>query len=179
MIRRAHEGDAETLTDLAVRTFRDTFAGTCSDVDLEMYIQGALTVQRLSEELSAPGNSFFLAIDDSVDLPVGYVKLRTGTSEPCVSGPGVIELERLYVDRQVIGHGVGAALMRTALDAARTTGHRTVWLGVWEYNHRAIAFYERWGFRVVGDHAFRVGSDDQTDLIMQRSLGEEDPEVRC
>ena len=60
--------------------------------------------------------------------------------------------------------------MRASLDAARSAGHRTIWLGVWERNARAISFYERWVFEKVGDHVFRLGSDDQTDLIMARPV---------
>jgi GNAT superfamily N-acetyltransferase len=81
-----------------------------------------------------------------------------------------VELQRFYADRSAIGHGVGAALMRASLDAARSAGHRTLWLGVWERNARAISFYERWQFETVGDHKFRLGSDLQTDLIMARPV---------
>jgi len=65
---------------------------------------------------------------------------------------------------------VGAALMRASLDAARLSGHRTLWLGVWERNTRAISFYEQWQFATVGEHKFRLGSDNQTDLIMARPV---------
>lgn len=99
-----------------------------------------------------------------------YAKLRTGTTDPSVTGSGPVELQRLYVDRSAIGYGVGAALMRASLDAARLAGHRTIWLGVWELNARAISFYERWQFQTVGDHKFRLGSDHQTDLIMVRPV---------
>jgi len=44
-----------------------------------------------------------------------------------------------------------------------------VWLGVWEHNPRAIAFYRKWGFEAVGEHVFVVGTDPQRDLVMTRS----------
>jgi ribosomal protein S18 acetylase RimI-like enzyme len=81
-----------------------------------------------------------------------------------------VELRRLYVDRSAIGHGVGAALMRASLEAARSAGRRTLWLGVWERNARAISFYERWQFETVGNHEFQLGSDNQTDLLMARPV---------
>jgi ribosomal protein S18 acetylase RimI-like enzyme len=74
------------------------------------------------------------------------------------------------VDRSALGHGVGAALLRAGLEAAGSAGHRTLWLGVWERNARALSFYERWGFEAVGDHVFRLGSDEQRDLILERSV---------
>jgi multidrug efflux pump subunit AcrB len=87
-----------------------------------------------------------------------------------VVGSDPIELQRLYVDRSALGRGVGAALMRASLDTARLSGHRTLWLGVWERNTRAISFYEQWQFATVGKHKFSLGSDNQTDLIMARPV---------
>jgi diamine N-acetyltransferase len=113
---------------------------------------------------------FLLAFTDSDEQPAGYAKLRAGTTDPSVTGSDSVELQRLYVDRFAIGRGVGAALMGATLDAARSAGHRTLWLGVWERNLRAISFYERWQFETVGDHEFRLGSDNQTDLIMARRV---------
>ena len=165
-IRAATPADAGPLAALAGRTFRDTFAEDNAADDVEAYVRDSFSLDRVRAELTEDANTFLLAFVDGVGQPAGYAKLRTGTTDPSVTGPDPVELERLYVDRDVIGHGVGAALMRAALDEARSAGHRTLWLGVWERNARATAFYERWGFETVGDHVFRLGSDDQTDLIL-------------
>jgi len=122
--------------------------------------------------LANNANTFLLAFVNDGEQPIGYAKLRTGTTDPSVTGPDPVELERLYVDRNAIGHGVGAALMRASLGAARSAGHRTLWLGVWERNIRAISFYAKWGFETVGDHVFRLGADAQRDLIMERSVSD-------
>lgn len=97
-------------------------------------------------------------------------QLRTGTTNPSVTESDPVELQRLYVDRRAIGHGVGGTLMQASLDAVRSAGHGTIWLGVWERNARAISFYERWQFKTVGDHEFQLGSDHQTDMIMARPV---------
>ena len=70
-----------------------------------------------------------------------------------------------------LGSGAGAALMRELLRAARGAGHDTIWLGVWEQNYRAIAFYRKWGFETVGEHIFQVGDDPQNDILMSLRLG--------
>ena len=77
---------------------------------------------------------------------------------------------RLYVLREWIGRGVGRELMQACLNEARQAGFRTIWLGVWERNPRAQAFYRKWNFRVVGEHVFQLGSDPQRDLLMERAL---------
>lgn len=169
-IRTATPADAELLAALAERTFRDTFANDNSPNDMEAYVRDSFSLTRIRAELADDANTFLIAFADGEEQPNGYAKLRTGTTDPNVTGLDPVELQRFYVDRSAIGRGVGAALIRASLDAARSAGHRTLWLGVWERNARAISFYERWKFETVGDHEFRLGADDQTDLIMARPV---------
>ncbi|MBK7793637.1 MAG: GNAT family N-acetyltransferase [Betaproteobacteria bacterium] len=169
-IRTAAPADAEPLATLAERTFRDTFADDNSIDDIEAYVRDSFSLERVRAELADDANTLLLAFVDGGEQPRGYAKLRTGTTDPSVTGRDPIELQRLYVDRNAMGHGVGAALMRASLDVARSAGHRTLWLGVWERNARAISFYEQWQFERVGCHEFRLGSDHQTDLILARPV---------
>ena len=76
----------------------------------------------------------------------------------------------MYAFREWHGRGIGEALMRACLDEARTAGYETIWLGVWEKNARALAFYRKWDFRAVGEHVFQLGSDAQTDILMERAI---------
>ena len=93
-----------------------------------------------------------------------------GEPNPAVRGPTPVELERLYVRREAIGHGVGAAIMQSCFDEAARAGYETLWLGVWERNQRAITFYRRWGFEEIGSHVFVLGADRQTDRLMERPV---------
>lgn len=171
-IRPATLRDTEALRSLAERTFRETFAEHNTADDMEAYIRESLSLERIRAELSDPANAFLLTFQEGSTVPCGYAKLRTGTNEPCVSGPDPVELERLYVSQKVLGQGVGAQLMQACLEKARADGFATLWLGVWEHNSRAQAFYHRWGFRRVGEHVFQLGSDPQTDLILERPVTE-------
>jgi diamine N-acetyltransferase len=169
-IRNADANDAAVLAAMGARTFRDTFAADNTPTDMEAYLAKAFSVGRMASELADPGNWFLLALSAPTGEVAGYAKLRTGSIEPSVSGPAPLELQRLYVERSAMGGGFGAALMEACLATARADGFQTLWLGVWEHNARALAFYRRWGFEVVGAHEFRLGEDVQTDLIMQRPV---------
>jgi ribosomal protein S18 acetylase RimI-like enzyme len=103
-------------------------------------------------------------------VAAGYAKLRSGESAEGIEGDKPVELVRLYVSREWLGRGVGEALMRACVDGARLAGHETIWLGVWERNGRAQAFYRKWGFRAVGEHVFRLGADPQRDILMERAV---------
>lgn len=100
----------------------------------------------------------------------GYAQLRVGSEPECVTGEAPVELWRFYVASAWHGRGVAQALMKRVELAAIGRGGRTLWLGVWEHNERAKAFYIKTGFRDVGSHVYMVGSDAQTDRIMVRSL---------
>jgi ribosomal protein S18 acetylase RimI-like enzyme len=176
-IRPARLEDAEPLAALAAQSFRDAFASENSPEDIEAYVSESFSSERVRAELLDDNNTFLIAFSHKASAPDGYAKLRSGEPDPSVTGPDPIELHRLYVDRSAIGSGVGAALMRASLEAARRGGRKTLWLGVWEKNLRAIAFYERWGFERVGELVFRLGSDDQTDLIMQRAVAPQEGDV--
>ena len=100
----------------------------------------------------------------------GYAKLHAGEPDESIGGVEPIELVRLYVSHAWLGSGVGASLMQACLDEAGRAGYKTIWLGVWERNARAQAFYRKWDFRAVGQHVFQLGSDAQTDVLMERTI---------
>lgn len=168
LIRPATIADAEMLTALAARTFYDAFANMNTPQNMQAYMSQAFTVARLTEELSDPCAKFLIAEADGV--PAAYAKLLAGEAPASITGPKPIELSRLYVDQKFLGSGIGADLMQACFNEARSLGHRTIYLGVWEHNHRAQSFYFRWNFRVVGSHVFQMGTDPQIDWLMEREL---------
>lgn len=167
-IRQATVADAETLTDLAARTFYDAFADMNTPQNMKAYMSQAFTVEQLTAELSDNRARFLVAEADGAI--VGYSKLLADKVPPCITGQNPIELSRLYVDKKYLGLGVGNDLMEASLNEARSLGHRSIYLGVWEHNHRAQSFYFRWNFRVAGSHIFQMGSDAQMDWLMERDL---------
>ena len=170
VIRPATIADAEPLTDLAHTTFWDAFAAHPKNApdDLADYMQKAFNVEQIAREL-ADDKSIFLLAEIDGDL-AGYSKIVLDYIEPGVFAERPVELNRLYSRQEFLGNGVGQTLMDACFDRARELDRDVMWLGVWEYNPRAQRFYEKNGFRVVGKHVFQLGSDPQTDLLMQKEL---------
>ena len=164
IIRHATAQDAMLLAELGARTFYDAFAQDNKPEDVASHIAQTFTPTQLALELADPRSTFFLAQMDG--QAVGYAKVHAGEAPACVDGPHPVELARIYVDQTVIGRGVGAALMQACLDEARQDQYGSVWLGVWERNDRAQAFYRKWGFRDIGAKTFTVGQDVQNDRVM-------------
>ena len=167
-IRRANSDDAGLLADLGARTFQDTFAADNTVEDMTAYLASNFSVAQQTAELAHPASAFLIAEVDG--QAAGYAKLHAGETPKDIEGSRPIELVRLYISRDWFGRGVGEALMRACLDEARSAGHQTLWLGVWERNARAQAFYRKWDFRTVGEHTFHLGSDAQRDFLMERAL---------
>jgi len=168
LIRRATENDAALLADLGAKTFSDTFASQNTPEDMAAYLAASFGPELQRAELADPRNIFLIVESDG--SAIGYAHLRAGEPPACVSGPGAIELSRLYVSAAFQGSGAGARLMEACLTEARQAGYQTMWLGVWKQNVRAQAFYQRWNFSVVGEHVFQLGADRQMDWLMERSL---------
>ena len=168
MIRHGTVDDAELLSELGSRTFSETFAADNTEEDITEYLATSFNVAQQTAELEDPASTFLIAEIDG--HAAGYAMLRDGEPEQGVEGANPIELVRLYVAREWLGRGLGEQLMRACLDEARQAGHETIWLGVWERNARAQAFYRKWNFRPVGEHMFQLGADLQRDLLMERPL---------
>ena len=167
-IRRGTLEDAALLSDLGARTFSETFAADNTPEDLAAYMATSFNVAQQTAELEDPASTFLIAEVDG--HAAGYARLHAGEPAKGVEGANPVELVRLYVSRDWLGRGLGEQLMRACIDEARQAGHETIWLGVWERNARAQAFYRKWNFRAVGEHIFPLGSDLQRDIVMERSL---------
>lgn len=173
IVRRGVPSDAPALAEFAARTFADTFADDNDPGDMAAYLASAYGVRQQSAELEDPDVVTLLAVRD--DVLVGYAQVRRQTPPACVTAERPVELRRFYVDRSEHGRGVARMLMAEARAAVRALGGRHVWLGVWERNARAIAFYRKSGFVRVGSHHFFVGSDRQTDDVFVAPVRERGP----
>ena len=166
----ANLSDAERLAELARKTFWDAFHEhpANSPEDMAAYMDSAFSLDQIAGELSQPDNVYLIAETDGE--PAGYARLITGRHEDGITAARPIELNRLYTHQRFLGSGIGQMLLDKCMEFASANGHDVIWLGVWEHNPRAKRFYEKNGFTYAGTHIFQLGSDPQTDLLMQRSV---------
>lgn len=168
-IRSARESDAAALAALAERTFRDAFGADNEPEDMDQHCAKNFGRDIQAGEIMNPKIRTFVA--DLEGALIGLGQLRRSEPPSGIAAVRPLEIQRLYVDREWHGSGVAQALMRVMLDSAARDRADRVWLGVWERNARAIAFYKRCGFETVGEHVFALGSDLQCDLVMVRPVG--------
>ena len=165
LIRPAVIADARGLAELAARTFTQAFGTDNRPEDLAAHLEEFYGETQQQREIGDPTFRTLLALDG--ETPVGFAQLRHEAPPPCVvPADGFVELYRFYLDRSVHGTGTAQRLMAEAKAVARDMGARNVWLGVWEKNPRAIAFYSKCGFVDRGFKIFEVGADKQRDRVM-------------
>jgi len=152
------------VADLARRTFHDTFAANNDPADMALHLAQAYGIEQQTHELNDPGITTLLVESDGA--AIAYAQVRNDHVPDCVTDRGAIELWRFYVEREWHGRGIAGQLMERVKAVSRERGARTVWLGVWERNDRARAFYAKCGFVDAGKHIFLFGTDPQTDLVM-------------
>lgn len=168
VIRPGVAADAAALAAFAAHTFVDTYGKDNTAENLRLHLESSYAPALQSRELHDPDVATLLALDGAEIA--GYAQVRRGPAVDCVRGDAPVELHRFYVARRWHGGGIARPLLARACDAARRFGGTSVWLKVWERNPRAIAFYSRCGFTDVGAACFIVGTDPQTDRVLQLDL---------
>ncbi len=169
-ISRATINDAAVLEALSKKTFYETFTGTCTDVDMQAFLQQYYNAEKIKEELLEEMNLFFLALMD--DAPAGYILMKEDYNNfEMMRKWKAMELKRIYVDKDFHGSGLAQLMMHFIEDFAKENKYEVVWLGVWEHNLRAKKFYEKCGFTDSGfTHDFPIGKTPQTDNWLWKFL---------
>ncbi|MFC6315946.1 GNAT family N-acetyltransferase [Lapidilactobacillus achengensis] len=160
--------DLAELQHLSRVTFADTFGAANQAEDLKEYLDHAYAPATLTAELNNP-NSFFYFLQEQ-GVTVGYLKLNIGTAQTERVAANALEVERIYILPRYKRHGYGRQLIAQAEKQALQLNKTALWLGVWEHNDAARAFYQKIGFQQVGQHVFQLGDDAQTDLVLLKSL---------
>jgi ribosomal protein S18 acetylase RimI-like enzyme len=170
-LRIANPQDAAALAQIAEATFRATFGATNSSAHMDAHCRESYSAALQAAELADPNMATWVA-EHAGDL-VAYAQLRWGTAPACVRAQRPGEIYRFYVADAWHGKGIAQQLMQACIAAISQRGCDGAWLGVWERNPRAISFYQKFGFREVGEHSFDLGGDLQRDLVMARSIDQD------
>lgn len=168
VLKKASAGDLETLQQIGRETFYETFAKHNSEEEMQKYLAESFSSEKLLKELNTPDSQFFIAWEE--ENPVGYLKINSGASQTELQDEASLEIERIYVKSSYHGKKVGQLLYDKALEIALRQQKKYIWLGVWEENKRAVSFYSKNGFTEFDKHIFRLGDEEQTDLMMKKVL---------
>ena len=156
------------LQKIGRQTFYETFSESNTEENMKKYLAEGFSIDKLRDELNNENAEFYFAkLDNEV---VGYLKLNLGQSQSELKNDNSLEIERIYVLKEFHGKKVGQILYDKAIEIAKQKRVNYVWLGVWEENPRAINFYKKNGFKEFDKHIFKLGNDEQTDIMMKLKI---------
>jgi ribosomal protein S18 acetylase RimI-like enzyme len=167
-IRTCTLDDIHTLRELAYVTFEETFRDQNTEEAMRAYLDSAFTLEQLEKELVHPASRFYFVVGDG--HVAGYLKVNADDAQTEPMGPDALEIQRIYIRKEYQKLGLGRLLYHKAMKVAKEWGKKKVWLGVWERNENALAFYRKMGFEQTGAHSFYMGDEEQTDYIMTKVL---------
>ena len=167
-IRKININDLETLRNISIQTFRETFDEVNTEEDMQKYLDENLSVEKLNSELDNTNSEFYF-LENNGDI-LGYLKLNFKDAQTEKLEENHFEIERIYILKAFLGQKLGQILFDEAIEIGKEKNLEYVWLGVWEENHRALKFYNKNGFEIFGKHDFVLGEDVQTDLLMKRLI---------
>ncbi len=162
------ESQIEQLVQLARTTFYETFSATNSPKTMEIHLNTIITTDRLLKEWKDPKSKFFFIEEEQV--PVGFLKLNFYPAQSDLNDPNSLELERIYILKSHQRKNLGQQLLNFAIAQAKESRLDYLWLGVWEHNEKALQFYKRNRFEPFGQHVFKMGDEDQIDLLFKLML---------
>lgn len=160
--------DIDQLQKIGRQTFYETFSTGNTEENITKYLDEGFSTEKLTNELNDNNAEFYFAtLDEQV---IGYLKLNHGQSQTELQDDRGLEIERIYVLKDFHGKSVGQLLYNKAIEVAKQKNSNFIWLGVWEENLRAINFYKKNGFVEFDKHIFKLGNDEQTDIMMKLKL---------
>jgi len=160
--------DIDLLQSIGQKTFAETFSEGNTAANMAKYLAEKFSKETLLAELSNQGSEFYFAQQD--DSMIGYLKINSEQAQTELQHEHALEIERIYVLQEFHGKKAGQLLYEKALEVAKLKNVQFIWLGVWEENLRAISFYKKNGFIPFDKHIFRLGDDEQTDIMMKKNI---------
>ncbi|NIK72105.1 MULTISPECIES: N-acetyltransferase [unclassified Paenibacillus] len=167
-IHKCDREDLPLLQQISIETFYDTFKDQNSPDQMKAYLERAFNAEKLEEEWSNPSSEFYFIVCD--EEAAGYLKVNVDDAQTEKMGEEALEIERIYIRSGFQRQGLGKHLFDKALEIAIGHHKKKIWLGVWERNESAIAFYRKAGFVQTGAHSFYMGDEEQIDFIMSKTL---------
>ncbi|MDY8135704.1 GNAT family N-acetyltransferase [Aquimarina sp. 2201CG5-10] len=169
-IRRAIVEDAEIVSYLGTTTFDQAFGDFFKDKEgLREYLDTTFSVEKIKNSLKKDTNKYWVVTDQ--DQSIGYAKLQLNSPSEFIKGNNVCKLQKIYFLNTFSAKGIGSKLQQLIFEEAIANYCDFMWLSVLKENDRAVKFYERNDYKIVGEHPFMIGNDRFNFWVMSKKLG--------
>jgi len=167
--RKPVVSDAIALAELAETTFVETFGHLYSTDNLSRFLSHAYSEVSIASDIRDERR--LIRVVEDGNRMVGYCKLGFEVSlDVDLNGRKGLELKQLYIRQSHLGSGIAQALMDWTLEVARERDVDDIVLSVWSENFRAQRFYQKYGFRHIGNTIFMVGDHQDDEFLYGRDM---------
>jgi len=153
-IVKAKEEDIQLLTDIGKTTFLESHGHSASKADIDLYVSEKYTPNVFKEEFSDPKNIYHIIYHDQ--QPAGFSKIIFNAPHSNIKTENITKLERIYLLKEFYSLKLGVELLKYNIELSKQNDQAGMWLFVWKENPRAVNFYKRSGFEIIGSYDFKL-----------------------
>ena len=153
-IVKANEADFQLLADIGKISYIESHGNSAKPADINMYLNENYNYEVFKDELRNPENIYHIIYYDK--QPAGYSKIMFNSPHSNIQMKNVSKLERLYLLKEFYGLKLGFELFNLNFELSKNSNQAGMWLFVWKENHRAVSFYKKIGFKVIGSYNFKL-----------------------
>lgn len=168
-VKIALPDEVNLIAEIGRNTFYETWREVNTEEDMQLYLKKSFNEKTIGDELSDTVNNLFFLARKGEQI-IGYAKVRRDRTYEEFKGVRVLEIERIYVKREMQNKKVGKMLMYHCIEVAKAEHHQWLWLAVNTENLKAINFYKKYGFEVFGTKFFKLGNAEDQDFLMKLKI---------
>jgi diamine N-acetyltransferase len=174
-IIKATEKDCNSIADIGKVSVAESHRDSTSAEIMNEYLERNYNIDEIRKELDDVNNIYYII--NYNDKPVGFSKIILNAKHPNIATENVTKLDRIYLLKEFYGLKLGLELLNFNIELSRNNNQSGMWLYTWIGNNRAVNFYLKAGFTIIGSHQFYV-TETHYDVSHQMFLNFPEPKMR-
>ena len=153
-IKSATEKDYKVIVNIGNISVGEAHKDSCSAKDMKEYLKINYNDISIKEELNDLKNVYHILKYN--EQPVGFSKIVANTEHPNIAHKNVTKLDRIYLLKEFQDLKLGFELLKFNIELSKKSNQSGIWLFTWIGNTKAVNFYLKAGFKIIGSHMFKV-----------------------
>ena len=153
-IRPATPADHKAIAAIGRAAVELSHRESCSAEDMNAFLNAWYNEDAILAELNEPTHIYHVILYDGE--VAGFSKMVLNATHPNVARDNATKLDRIYLSSEYYDKKLGYELLAHNIALSKKHGQSGMWLFTWQGNARAVNFYKRNGFAIIGEHKFKV-----------------------
>lgn len=153
-ILKANLEHAQIISEIGRISVEEAHRDSCPTEDLSQYLEKNYNVEIIQDELNDEKNMYHLIYSDGE--AAGFSKIILNSIHSNIQQTNITKLDRIYLLNKFFNRKLGFELLQFNIELSKKNNQFGIWLFTWVGNERAIKFYQKNGFEIIGAHNFQV-----------------------